>query len=292
MIKSMTGFGRGNDVGEKWQVSIEMKSVNSRYLEISTKIPKQLISLEERAKRLVGEVLKRGRVDIFLVLEEIGEKNHNLKVDKELALAYYNAVQEIADLCGLDGKPTLDNIAAFYGVLNLEKKEADVEEIWVHFSNALKEALEQLLEMRVVEGARLAADIEERIGVVEDIRVKIEDRSPLVVHEYREKLHLRMKEILGDIELDEAKLLNEVAFFADRGDIAEELTRLNSHLTQFKADLKKGGSVGRKMDFLLQEINREVNTIGSKANDMSIGRLVIEAKSELEKIREQVQNLE
>lgn len=292
MINSMTGFGRGNDAGKKWQVSIEMKSVNSRYLEISTKIPKQLIPLEERAKRLVGASLKRGRVDIFLVLEEIGEKNHNLKVDKELALAYYNAVQEIAGLCGLDGKPTLDSISSFYGVLTLEKQEADIEEIWVHFSNALKEAVNQLLEMRAVEGARLAADIEERIGIVEDIKRKIKDRSPLVVHEYREKLHLRMKEILGDIEVDDAKLLNEVAFFADRVDIAEEITRLDSHLAQFREDLRKGGAVGRKMDFLLQEINREVNTIGSKANDLVIGRLVIEAKSELEKVREQVQNLE
>ncbi len=292
MINSMTGFGRGTDAGEKWQVSIEMKSVNSRYLEISTKIPKQLISLEERAKRLVGDVLKRGRVDNFRVLEVIGAKINNIKVDKELALAYYNAVQEIAGLCGLDGKPTLDSVASYYGVLNLEKEEADVEEIWIHFSAALKEALSQLSEMRMVEGARLAADIEERIGIVEDIKEQIKNRSPLVVHEYREKLHLRMKEVLGEIEVDEAKLLNEVAFFADRGDIAEEITRLDSHLVQFKADLKKGGPVGRKMDFLLQEINREVNTIGSKANDLVIGRLVIEAKSELEKVREQVQNLE
>ncbi len=146
--------------------------------------------------------------------------------------------------------------------------------------------------MRIAEGERLAADIGKRLGVIRDITIKIEERSPLVVHEYREKLHLRMKEVLGEIEVDESKLLNEVAFFADRCDIAEELTRLRSHLTQFQTDMEGGGAVGRKMDFLLQEINREVNTIGSKANDGVIGRLVIEGKSELEKIREQVQNLE
>lgn len=292
MIKSMTGYGRSIAQTEQWKVTIEIKSVNNRFLDILVKMPKQYMLLEENIKKEISAVLNRGRVDVFLSVEEVGEGKQNLFVDKELALAYYNAVQEIKDLTGLEETVHISDIASYYGVLTLEKEESDLDSLWIAISKALKDSLAQLCEMRKVEGEKLAKDIIERLNTVKYIKNQIQEKSPGVVVDYREKLHNRMQEILQEVEVDEGKLLNEVAFFADKSDIAEELARLDSHLEQFHANMQKDEPVGRKLDFILQEINREINTTGSKANDITISHLVIEAKSELEKIREQVQNFE
>ena len=292
MINSMTGFGRSVAESDQWKVTVELKSVNNRYLDVAVKMPKQYISLEENIKKTVASYLQRGRVDAFITLEEIGEKNQKLLVDKELALAYYNAIQEIKDITGLKDEISLNDVASYYGVLTVEKEESDLEALWLVLNRAICAALENLCEMRRIEGEKLAEDIHNRLEVVRGIKEDIEKRSPAVLKEYREKLLQRMKEILDDVAVDEEKLLNEVAFFADKADIAEEMVRLDSHLLQFQSNMQKDEPVGRKLDFILQEINREINTTGSKANDMSISHLVIEAKSELEKIREQVQNFE
>lgn len=292
MINSMTGFGRSVAESDQWKVTVELKSVNNRYLDVAVKMPKQYISLEENIKKTVASYLQRGRVDAFITLEEIGEKNQKLLVDKELALAYYNAIQEIKDITGLKDEISLNDVASYYGVLTVEKEESDLEALWLVLNRAICAALENLCEMRRIEGEKLAEDIHNRLEVVRGIKEDIEKRSPAVLKEYREKLLQRMKEILDDVAVDEEKLLNEVAFFADKADIAEEMARLDSHLLQFQSNMQKDEPVGRKLDFILQEINREINTTGSKANDMSISHLVIEAKSELEKIREQVQNFE
>lgn len=292
MVNSMTGFGRHTMETEDWKVTAEVKSVNNRYLDVSVKMPKQFISLEENVKKTVSSAISRGRVDVFLTIEEIGEKNQKVIVDKALALAYYNAATEIREVTSLKDEIKLSDIASFYGVLTLEKEEEDLDSLWQATAQAMNGALKNLCEMRRVEGEKLSTDILNRLDVVKDIKDKIDERSPLVIKEHREKLNARMTEILGDVALDEEKLLNEVAFFADKADIAEEMARLDSHIEQFKETMAKDEPVGRKLDFILQEINREVNTTGSKANDVTISHLVIEAKSQLEKIREQIQNFE
>lgn len=292
MVNSMTGFGRYTMETEEWKVTAEVKSVNNRYLDVSVKMPKQFISLEENIKKTVSAAISRGRVDVFLTIEEIGEKNQKVIVDKALALAYYNAATEIREVTSLKDEIKLSDIASFYGVITLEKEEEDLDSLWQATAQAVNGALENLCEMRRVEGEKLSTDILNRLEVVKNIKDQIEERSPLVVKDHRERLNARMLEILGDVALDEEKLLNEVAFFADKADIAEEMARLDSHIEQFKETMAKDEPVGRKLDFILQEINREVNTTGSKANDVTISHLVIEAKSQLEKIREQIQNFE
>lgn len=292
MVRSMTGYGRETAESANWKVTVETKSVNNRFLDVTVKMPKQYNPLEDLIKKEISAVLNRGHVDAYITVEEIGERKQSIAVDTDLALDYCRAMQEIADKTGLPFQINITDVASYYGVLTAQKEESDLDELWITMSEAVKGALKQLFDMRVTEGAKLAEDIKRRLTILAEIREKIMVRSPLVVSDYREKLTQRIQDVLGEIEIDQDKLLNEVAFFADKADIAEELTRLQSHFEQFLDNLAKDEPVGRKLDFILQEINREVNTIGSKANDTEISHLVIEAKGELEKIREQVQNFE
>lgn len=292
MVKSMTGYGRETAESGHWKVAVETKSVNNRFLDVIVKMPKQYNPLEDNVKKAISAVLNRGHVEVYISVEEVGENKQMIVVDTDLAIAYCDAVQKIAAATGLPYQINISDVASYYGVLTAQKEDSDLDELWVTMSDAVKGSLEQLYDMRVAEGAILAADLRSRLDILADIKEKIAVRSPLVVIDYREKLAGRLEEVLKEIEIDQDKLLNEVAFFADKADIAEELTRLGSHFEQFNANLVKDEPVGRKLDFILQEINREINTIGSKANDSEISHLVIEAKGELEKIREQVQNFE
>ncbi|MBQ4092142.1 MAG: YicC family protein [Firmicutes bacterium] len=288
----MTGYGRETAESANWKVTVEMKSVNNRFLDVTVKMPKQYNPLEDLIKKEISAVLSRGHVDAYITVEEVGERKQSIAVDTDLALDYCRAMQEIADKTGLPYQINLTDVASYYGVLTAQKEESDLDELWLTMGEAVKGSLKQLFDMRVTEGAKLAVDIQSRLDILAGIREKIMVRSPLVVSDYREKLSQRIQDVLGEVEIDQDKLLNEVAFFADKADIAEEITRLGSHFEQFLDNLAKDEPVGRKLDFILQEINREVNTIGSKANDTEISHLVIEAKGELEKIREQVQNFE
>lgn len=292
MVRSMTGYGRETAESVNWKVTVEMKSVNNRFLDVTVKMPKQYNPLEDLVKKEISAVLSRGHVDVYITVEEIGERKQSIVVDGDLALDYCRAMKEIAEKTGLPYQINLTDVASYYGVLTAQKEESDLDELWVTMSEAVKGSLQQLFDMRVTEGAKLAVDIKSRLDILAEIREKIMVRSPLVVSDYREKLAQRIQDVLGEVEIDQDKLLNEVAFFTDKADIAEETTRLGSHFEQFLDNLAKDEPVGRKLDFILQEINREVNTIGSKANDTEISHLVIEAKGELEKIREQVQNFE
>ena len=292
MVKSMTGYGRGEAVSDSHRITVEAKSVNHRFLEIVVRMPKQLLPLEEKIKGLVQEKVTRGRVDIFISLEENGEKKRLVKVDKGLGLAYYNALRELADDWGIPEKFDLVQMASLPGLLSLENEEDDLEAVWSVISEALICAMDDLIGMRASEGEKLAKDLLKRRETIAAYVDAIAERSPLVVSEYQEKLSQRIQELLGEVQIDESRLANEIAFFADRASITEELVRLNSHLEQMGHILSHDDAVGRKLDFLGQEMNREINTIGSKANDLAIGRLVVEVKSELEKVREQVQNLE
>ena len=292
MVRSMTGYGRETSESVQWKVTVEMKSVNNRFLDITVKMPKQYNPLEDSIKKEISAVLNRGHVDAYITVEEVGERKQSIAVDMDLALDYCRAMKEIAEATNLPYQINLTDVASYYGVMTAQKEESDLDELWETMRVAVKGSLKQLFDMRVTEGSKLAVDIESRLDILAGIREKILVRSPLVVADYREKLSQRIQDVLGDIEIDQDKLLNEVAFFADKADIAEELTRLQSHFEQFRDNLVKDEPVGRKLDFILQEINREINTIGSKANDTEISHLVIEAKGELEKIREQVQNFE
>ncbi|MDD2498607.1 MAG: YicC family protein [Desulfitobacteriaceae bacterium] len=292
MVKSMTGYGRGEAASDSHRITVEAKSVNHRFLEIVVRMPKQLLPLEEKIKSLVQEKVTRGRVDIFISLEENGEKKRLVKVDKELGLAYYNALRQLADTWGIPEKFDLVQMASLPGLLSLENEEDDLEAVWSVINEALICAMDDLIGMRASEGEKLAKDLLKRRETIAAYVDSIAERSPLVVSEYQEKLSQRIQELLGEVQIDESRLANEVAFFADRASITEELVRLNSHLEQMSHILSHDDAVGRKLDFLGQEMNREINTIGSKANDLAIGRLVVEVKSELEKVREQVQNLE
>ncbi|HHT62806.1 MAG: YicC/YloC family endoribonuclease [Bacillota bacterium] len=292
MVKSMTGYGRGESFSSDKKVTVEAKSVNHRFLEIVVRMPKQLLPLEDRLKKVVQAKIARGRVDIFLTLEETESKKRLVKVDKELSLAYYNALRELAETCHIPEKFDLEYLSQLPGVLNIEDEEEDLEAVWPLVQEGVEKAIQDLVTMRTAEGEKLADDLKKRKDIISGYVVLIKERSPFVVQEYQEKLTQRVKELLGEIELDESKLANEVAFFADRASISEELVRLNSHLDQMSDMLSGDEAVGRKLDFLVQEMNREINTIGSKANELIIARYVVEVKSELEKVREQVQNLE
>ncbi len=295
----MTSFGRGVAVGVNYKLTVELKSVNNRYLEVVAHIPRLLLFLDPLIKTQVAQAAARGKVDVFVQLENIGEQTPKLRVDKALAAAYLQAAKELAASLKmpLNVKLTMRNLVAMPGLITLapaeEATEAQQAELTEVLSRALSEALVAFVSMRELEGGRLQVDLLTRAKQVSGMVANIEQLAEQVVADYQNKLLARIGELLpANIALDEARLVNEVAYFADRACINEELVRLKSHLLQLEELLQKAEPVGRKLDFLLQEINREVNTIGSKANYLAINQLVIEAKSELEKIREQVQNLE
>ena len=292
MLKSMTGFGRGNYLGKLKQVTVEIKATNHRFAEVQVKLPRQYTALEERIKREVLQQISRGHLEVFVKLEDAGQPVRELQVDKALALAYYKELKELAEAAGLPCEVRVIDLAVLPEVCQLKEPEENMELIWVELLPALQDALANLLEMRRLEGQKLKEDLVSRVAVLRGLRGEIAAKSPLVVRLYRERLAPRLQELLEEGAVDETRLAMEVAIFADRANIDEELVRLESHFAQLEQNLQEENQVGRKIDFLLQEINREVNTIGSKANDLEITQTVVQLKSELEKIREQVQNIE
>ncbi len=292
MPKSMTGFGRGNYLGKSKQVTVEIKANNHRFGEVLVKLPRQYTALEEKIKRYVLSKVSRGHIEVFIKLEDAGGKARKVQVDKALALAYYEGLKQLAETTGLPCEVGVVQLAQLPDVCKLEEEEENLEKIWEELLPALQEAVASLVEMRIKEGQKLKEDLVGRLAGLKELHSNIVAKSPLVVQLYREKLAARLQEILDEGQFDETRLALEVALFADRANIDEELVRLDSHFTQLDQNLREEHEVGRKIDFLLQEINREVNTIGSKANDLAITQHVVQLKSELEKIREQVQNIE
>lgn len=292
MLKSMTGYGRGEGAGAGKKFTVELKSLNHRFLEVVVRLPKNMLQIEDRIREKIQAGVSRGRVDCYLTVEEAGPKNLAVKVDKSLAAAYYKAMRELTGELEIDQDVRLEHFAALPGIFALEEPAEDIEEIWAAVEQALMEALSALLEMRRTEGARLAADIMTRIARIEQLNKEIEGRAPLVVEEYRERLAQRAQELVPGGAVDPVRLAGEVALFAERSNISEETVRIASHLEQLRLCCGEAGPVGRKMDFLVQELNREINTIAHKAGDLRISQIVVEVKSELEKIREQIQNVE
>ncbi|SHE35499.1 YicC/YloC family endoribonuclease [Desulforamulus putei] len=293
MIKSMTGYGRGEACAEGRRFTVELKSVNNRFCEVILRQPRSLSQIEDKIKRRIQERVTRGRVDGYISIEETGEITPTVKVDKALAVAYHKAMEELRESLSISDTISIKDIISLPNVISLEQPEENVEEWLAAIEEATDQALDGLLTMRQNEGERLKTDILQRAAQIKRLILEeVSERAPQVVREHREKLSQRLAEWLENGVIDEARLAAEVAIFADRADISEEIVRLNSHLQQLEQILTEGGPVGRKLDFLVQEMNREINTIGSKANDLVITNAVVNAKSELEKIREQVQNIE
>jgi len=269
-----------------------MKSVNHRYCEIVLHMPRSMNVLEDGIKRVIQEKIGRGRIDVFVNLHISSSDRTKVKVDETLAASYIQAVKELKEKLPLTGETTVTELLQLPGVFSLEESEVDIEQWWPDIRAALEQARAGLMDMRLREGDRLAADIQARSVRIAAFVDQIEQRSPVVVEEYRERLRQRLHDVLESGTLDPARLDAEVVLLAERSSIAEEIVRLKSHLVQLRDDLELDTPVGRKLDFLLQEFNREINTISSKSSDLTINRTVVEVKSELEKIREQIQNIE
>ncbi|MEW8972758.1 MAG: YicC/YloC family endoribonuclease [Tissierellaceae bacterium] len=293
MVQSMTGYGMGEYENELYRFKIEIKSVNHRYNDITIKMPRHIGYLEENLKKAVKERINRGKVDVFVNLEYIKESAVDVKVDIPLAKSYRAALEELVDVLELGDKLRLNNILSLSDIITVEKRDVDERLITQSLERALDIALENISHMRIIEGQELKKDILVKLDNIQEELINIEERSPMIVLEYRDKLRERIKDLLdNNASLDEERLSNEVAFFADKSSIDEEIVRLKSHIKQFKSILDEEDPIGRKLDFLIQELNREINTIGSKANDIIISKCVVNLKAELEKIREQVQNIE
>lgn len=293
MIKSMTGYGRGEFSNELYKFKVELKAVNHRYNDILVKMPRHIGYLEESIKKIIKEKISRGKVDVYVNLEYINESAIDVKVDIPLAKSYKNALESLRSELGLNDDIRLNNILSISEVVRTERRELNEGMIWEILKGAVIMALDNIMSMREAEGQELKNDILLKLQNIESNVKEIEVRSPLVVLEYKEKLQERIRTLIDDrTVLDEDKLNNEVVFFADKSSIDEEIVRLASHIKQFREILNEEDSIGRKLDFLIQELNREINTIGSKANDIIISKYVVELKAELEKIREQIQNIE
>ncbi len=292
MVKSMTGFGRAQESFERFNITVEIKSVNHRYFEFSSRVPRGCSFLEDKLKQRAASVIARGKAECFVTVEALADTSVTVSVNTPLAKGYLNAVNEIANELSLENDLTAYGLARIPDVLTVTKNPLDEEELTEAVLKTLDGALESFSEMRAVEGEKLYEDISSRAAFITELVAFIEERSPETVKAYNDKLLERMREVLGDTQVDEARLLTEAAIFADKVAVAEETVRLRSHIDQLHSLLKSDVPVGRKLDFLVQEMNREANTIGSKAQDVEIARRVIDIKAEIEKIREQIQNIE
>lgn len=292
MIKSMTGYGRGTSQDGQRGFTVELKSVNNRYIDVYIRLPKQINSFEDRIRKYISTKISRGKIDVYITQDKFSQDDIEIRVDDNFASAYYNSLCLLKEKYDLKDDITLSMLSGISDILKIEKKEEDKEEVWNLVQKALDEALDIFIDMRSNEGLKLSKDISKRCDIIENKVIEIEERSPVMVDEFKEKIKQRVCEFLKEVEIDEARLLNEVAFFSDKVNITEEIVRMKSHIVQLKNSLNFEEPVGRRLDFLIQEMNREINTIGSKSNDLAITNLVVDLKSELEKIREQVQNIE
>ena len=292
MVKSMTGFGRACKEIDGYMITVEIKSVNHRYFEFSCRCPRQYGFIDDKIKSFINSKVARGKIECFVGIEALNTESADVVVNNTLAGAYVKALKELSDNYGLKEDFGASTVARFPDVLIVRKSEEDENKIWQLVKTVADEAVEKFIEMRKVEGKRMYDDVYSRSQFILDTVSFIEERSPQTVKEYNDKLVERVHELLGDVSLDENRLLQEVAIYADKVAVAEETVRLRSHISQLLDFISSDEAVGRKLDFLIQEINRETNTIGSKCNDVEIARKVVDVKAEIEKIREQIQNIE
>lgn len=291
MIKSMTGYGKANFANQKREYQIEIKSVNHRYLDISVKMPRVISYLEEEVKKEIATQIKRGKIDVFITFENNAEEGKEIKINHEIAKIYIDELKKLAQEEKILANIEVTEIAKFPDVLRIQNNQED-ETIKTELLGTVKQATNQLVQMRTTEGNKIAEDLKARLKTMKEKVQKISSLSTGLIEEYVVKLESRIKEILTTQEVDPARLAQEVVIFADKCSVEEEVTRLKSHMAQLETFLQTNEAIGKKLDFLIQEMNRETNTIGSKANKLEITNEVIEVKNEIENIREQIQNIE
>ena len=292
MLKSMTGFGRSEIANESQKITVEMKAVNHRYCDINIKMPKKLSIFEAGIRNLLKKYIQRGKVDVFITYEDYTENNMVLKYNEELAAEYVRVLQKMGEQFGIENDVRVSALSRYPDVLTLEEQTVDTDELWGVLEEALHKASEQFVEARLIEGENLKNDLVGKLdGMLEDVDF-IEKRSPEILTEHRQHLEPKVKELLGDSTIDESRIVTETTIFADKICVDEEIVRLRSHITSTRNALIEGGSIGRKLDFIAQEMNREANTILSKANDLEVANRAINLKTEIEKVREQIQNIE
>lgn len=292
MIKSMTGFGRCEICEDNRKFTVEMKSVNHRYLDVNLKMPKKLNFFEAAIRNLLKEYIQRGKVDVFITYEDLGQEKVSIRYNKDVAAKYLDYLRQMSADFGLEDDTKLSSLARFPEVFSMEEEEPDEEGIWKTLEKALRSAAEGFVAARVREGEALKTDLCAKLDEMKGYVDFIEERSPQIVSEYRQKLTQRVQELFGDVKADESRLLTEVTVYADKICVDEEIVRLQSHISAMKKSLTDGGSIGRKLDFLAQEMNREANTILSKTTDLELSNCGIELKTLIEKVREQIQNIE
>lgn len=292
MIKSMTGFGRCEIMENERKFTVEIKSVNHRYFDVSIKMPKKLSFFESAVRTLLKEYIQRGKIDVFISYEDYTETNFSLKYNEELAASYMKYFSQMEEKFGLDNDITVGRLSRCPEVLVMEEQSVDEKELWTTLEKALRGACVPFAETRVAEGERLKEDLISKLSAMEEYAAFIEERSPQIIEEYKARLTEKVKELLEDKQMDDARIAAEVTIFADKICVDEEIVRLKSHIRATKDALNDGGSVGRKLDFIAQEMNREANTILSKTTDLEISNVGINLKTEIEKVREQIQNIE
>ncbi len=292
MIRSMTGYGRHQAIVGGWDVTVELKSVNHRYFEYSSRLPRTCGFLDDKLKSYLQGYISRGKVDVYVSLDAVEVADSIVAVNTALAQAYRDAINAISETLDVRNDVSAMALARFPDVLTVRKTEADEDAIWEAVQQVAAVAVDKFIAMRELEGERMRADVMNRRETILQAVATVEERSPQTVREHMEKVEARMRELLGTATVDEQRLLTEAAIFADKIATAEETVRLRSHMDQLKTLLESEEPIGRKLDFLVQEINRETNTIGSKANDLQLAQVVVDMKAEIEKIREQIQNIE
>lgn len=292
MIRSMTGYGRGREVKNGLDITVELRSVNHKYFEFNCRTPRGYAFLEEKLKSFFHQGISRGKVDCFVTVNDVGGENDTVTLNEELAKNYLTALREVSEPLNLKDDLSLSTLLRFPDVFRVSAKELDEEQVWADVSQVAAQALEAFVAMRTAEGVKLREDVLGRSERILDMVSQVEARSPGIVSAYRKRLTDKITEVLGDRNLDESRIITEAAIFADKIAVDEETVRLRSHIGQLGTMLSDDLAVGRKLDFLVQEMNREVNTIGSKNSDLVITGIVVDIKSEIEKIREQIQNIE
>ena len=292
MIRSMTGYGRGQDTVDGLSIVVELKSVNHRYYEYSSRLPRGYGFLDDKLKGYLQQRISRGKVDVFVQIHTLEAVGSEVVVDHGLAESYLTALRELSERYGVREDVSATALSRYPDVLTVRQAALDEDAVWAAVSQVADVALERFVAMREVEGARMREDVLSRAATIRQAVAVVEEKSPETVRAHMEKVETRIRELLDGVPVDEARLLNEAAVFADKVAVAEETVRLNSHLDQLEQLLNSNEPVGRKLDFLVQEINRETNTIGSKCSDLNLTRIVVDIKAEIEKIREQIQNIE
>lgn len=292
MIKSMTGYGSATKSYDEYTINVEVKSVNNRYLDYNVRAYKHYSFLEEMVREVLPTKISRGKVDVFIQFENIKQDDKVITINENVAKGYYDALNELGNMFNVTNDVTVTRLAHFPDIFTIEKKETDKEKITNDVKEVLIMALDDHSANRVREGERLKVFFDESIAKLRELQKVVVERSPETVREYKAKMEDRIREMLDDVKYDEARLLTEVAIFADKVNVTEETVRFESHLKEFESLLVSTEPVGRKLDFTIQELNREANTTGSKCNDLTIGKVVVDIKAEIEKMREQVQNIE